>query len=221
MNIHEMHNRFRTIGQQMGMQLIRSILPESIDVFINQAINEKIRNILMTNTNTVFNDKVSIQDNKVSSINALRTLISKYTEIDIDSNLERVICHPNINNVFVYTSFSVKYENDDKQYPCRLIDNDNLENTLNDFCNSASYEYPIVTFYNEDDTASFEIFIGNDNKTINSFMITYIKNPTVVKWNDNIEECVNCDLPDYLHDEIVEIAVNKFISSVNVTSKRT
>ena len=41
MNIAEMHNVFRTLGQQMGMQLNRGILPESIDIYLNEAIIEK------------------------------------------------------------------------------------------------------------------------------------------------------------------------------------
>ena len=33
MNIDQMHSVFRVLGQQMGTQHVRSILPESIDVF--------------------------------------------------------------------------------------------------------------------------------------------------------------------------------------------
>ena len=31
---------------------------------------------------------------------------------------------------------------------------------------------------------------------------------------------VDCELPDYLHDEIVEMAVNKYFTSVGSTSKQ-
>lgn len=41
-----MHNEFRTFGQVMGLQLVRGILPESIDVYLNAAINETVRNII-------------------------------------------------------------------------------------------------------------------------------------------------------------------------------
>ena len=50
MNIQEMHNIFRTLGQQMGLQRIRGILPESIDVYINDAIIEKVRSVVIANT---------------------------------------------------------------------------------------------------------------------------------------------------------------------------
>lgn len=216
-----MHNAFRTRGQQMGMQLIRSILPESIDVFINQAINEKIRNTLTINASTEFKDKVSTENNKVSSVNTLRTLISKYVDVNVTKDDDGYICYPNLNDVFVYTSFKIKYENDNKYYSCRLIDNDKLEETLSDFCNSASYEYPIVTLYSEGSTAGFEIFIGTSDKNIKEFAITYIKNPAIVKWSDDVYESVDCDLPDYLHEEIINIAVNKFIASINIASNKT
>ena len=42
-----MHNAFRTFGQAMGLQLVRGILPESIDVYLNAAIIEKCRSILL------------------------------------------------------------------------------------------------------------------------------------------------------------------------------
>ena len=35
MDISQMHEMFRTVGQQVGMQDVRAILPESIDIFIN------------------------------------------------------------------------------------------------------------------------------------------------------------------------------------------
>ena len=41
MTIQEMHQLFRVVGQQMGMQTIRAILPEEIDVFLNMAINDR------------------------------------------------------------------------------------------------------------------------------------------------------------------------------------
>ena len=49
MTIQEMHNEFRTFGQVMGLQLVRGILPESIDVYLNAAINETVRNIISKN----------------------------------------------------------------------------------------------------------------------------------------------------------------------------
>ncbi len=74
MNIQEMHNTFRTIGQQMGMQLIRGILPESIDVFINNVIIEKTQSELLGGVRTVLQDSVNTQGSTMSPINTFRNL---------------------------------------------------------------------------------------------------------------------------------------------------
>ncbi len=41
MNIGEMHVTFRELAQQMGMQTVRAILMEDIDICLNAAIIEK------------------------------------------------------------------------------------------------------------------------------------------------------------------------------------
>ena len=56
MNIAEMHNVFRTLGQQMGMQLNRGILPESIDIYLNEAIIEKVQVDLLRGVHTALQD---------------------------------------------------------------------------------------------------------------------------------------------------------------------
>lgn len=220
MNIHEMHILFRTLGQQMGMQLIRGILPESIDDFINDAINMKIRSILIENTTEKNNNKLLI-NNKVSTINSLRTLCCKSKQIDNTKEDDKYIYSFNLENVFVYTSFSVKYNEINKVYNCRIINNDDLENTLNDYCNSASFDYPIISIYNNENNSIFELYVNNNKFTPKEFYINYIKIPNKVKWNTDINESVNCDLPDYLHNEIVEIAVNKFQQSINIDTNNT
>lgn len=215
MNINEMHKLFRTLGQQMGMQLVRGILPDSIDIFINEAINDKIRSILILNTN---NDKVLVQNTKISPINSLRTLVCKNEIISNTKESNKFIYTSNILDVFVYTSFSIKYSNNDKLYSCRIINNDDLENTLNDYCNGASFDYPIVCIYSNDDDITFEVYIDNTNYTPEKLLINYIKNPKQVKWSEEPSEYVNCDLPDYLHNEIVQIAINKFRESIGIKS---
>lgn len=77
MNIDQMHSTFRVIGQQMGMQLVRGILPESIDVFINAEIGELIQTELLTNAHTVLQDNVNLQSMTMSPINLFRTLYRK------------------------------------------------------------------------------------------------------------------------------------------------
>ena len=218
MDISQMHEMFRTVGQQVGMQDVRAILPESIDIFINIAIIEKARSIVMENTKTAFPNRVSIQNNFVSPINALRTLYRR-KEITI-TDITKDVQLSQLDNVFLYTSFAIRYDNNDSEYKCRFIDGDKLEETLNDVLNGASWDYPICSMFNGENNSEYlKVFINSNSHTPNAIIIKYIANPAVVIFSKTAAECVNCDLPDYLHSEIVELAVSKFFKSVTATSQ--
>lgn len=81
MNIAEMHVWFRQYAQQMGMQNVRAILPEQIDVLINTSISDLVNQLVRENVG-VRNDRVITDNSKISQINALRTLY-KVTELDM------------------------------------------------------------------------------------------------------------------------------------------
>ena len=50
-----------------------------------------------------------------------------------------------------------------------------------------------------------------------SINIKYIKTPNVVKFDLDLNKCVNCDLPAYTHFDIVERAVLKFKASIGAS----
>ena len=76
MNIKEMHDLFRVVGQQVGMQLVRGILPKHIDSFINIEIGEVVKKELLVNAN-ISQDGSNLQSVNLSSTNAFRTLYRK------------------------------------------------------------------------------------------------------------------------------------------------
>ena len=73
MNIAEMHVWFRQYAQQMGMQNVRAILPEQIDVFINTSISDLVNQLVRENVG-VKSDRVITDNSKIGQINALRSL---------------------------------------------------------------------------------------------------------------------------------------------------
>lgn len=73
MNISEMHVWFRQYAQQMGMQNVRAILPEQIDLLINTSILDTVNQVIKENIG-ITNDRVITDNSKVGQINALRTL---------------------------------------------------------------------------------------------------------------------------------------------------
>lgn len=75
MNIAEMHVYFRQYAQQMGMQNVRAILPEQIDLLINTSISDTVNQLIQTNIG-ITNDRVITDNSKIGQINAFRTLYS-------------------------------------------------------------------------------------------------------------------------------------------------
>lgn len=216
MTIQEMHQLFRVVGQQMGMQTIRAILPEEIDVFLNMAINEKIRYVLSSN---VINNESKILDNiGISPINYLKTLYkTEYLDGagDIDGHdfLETIVSDDS--EIMFYTSFAIRYK-DATIKNARIIEPDKLYNVISDYCSSPSKEYPIVVILVQAaGHALIHIYIGEDDKNnVAGAYVNYIKNPNVVSLEDNID----CDLPNYTHNEIVQLAVQKYFNSVGSTT---
>lgn len=75
MNIAEMHVSFRQYAQQMGMQNVRAILPEQIDLLLNTSISDTINQLIQQNIGLT-NDRVITDNSKIGQINAFRTLYS-------------------------------------------------------------------------------------------------------------------------------------------------
>ena len=73
MTIGQMHVMFRQFAQQMGMQNIRAILPEQIDLLLNTSIGD-ITNQIVRSSVAVTNDRIITDNSKIQQINSLRTL---------------------------------------------------------------------------------------------------------------------------------------------------
>ena len=73
MTIAEMHVWFRQYAQQMGMQNVRAILPEQIDLLINSSITDTVNQVITQNIG-ITNDRVITDNSKIGQINALRSL---------------------------------------------------------------------------------------------------------------------------------------------------
>lgn len=257
MNIQKMHETFRTLGQQKGMQLVRVILPEEIDVYINDAIAEKTRAEIMKSIDYSVKTSNNALTSAMTNINLFKSLYRNARfELDTDktnnllkdynaNNGYHEIAIPTIDcslkdaielqegeyfiNPMLYISFSVEYDASSKgaSTNCRVIPLDELDETLNDYCNSASKEYPIITmignpFLNSDVESnsnlydsSLQLYTNKKNCKANFINIKYIKKPNVVDYKNGVD----CDLADYCHYEIVELAVKKYLISINVINK--
>ena len=257
MNIDKMHEVFRTIGQQKGMQLVRAILPEEIDVWINDVITEKTLSTFLTSINYSVNNSGIVNSPKMSNINLFKSLYRNarfklseesndglvtyynsdngYYEITVPTIDAADVVKSSLQseeyciNPMLYLSFALEYDDKSRgnSTNCRIIPDDEIENTMNDYCNRASKDYPIVTLlgipnvenvletnqnvYNE----QLRVYTNKPNCVINYLNIKYIKKPNVVNYNTKVD----CDLSEYSHYEIVEKAVEKFLKSININQQ--
>ena len=209
MSIQEMHQSFRVFAQQMGMQLVRAILPEEIDVYLNSAINERVREVILSNTDTDSTGKL-IVNNNATPINYVRTLYRKY-EVNNNSHFDTEFSLINLDALH-FVSFEVVYDNN-KTYGCRFIEPDRIQDTIRDYCSAPSKEYPIVTLYTRPD-GDLIVKIYNDNAAVHKLNVGYIKLPNKVSYKNNVD----CDLPEYTHNDIIQLACQKYFISVGSTT---
>lgn len=87
MNLQNMHIWFRQYAQRMGLQNVRALLPDQIDIFINTAIDDYVNDLIRNNVG-VTNDRVITDNSKIGTINALRTLykVDKFNVVKINND---------------------------------------------------------------------------------------------------------------------------------------
>ena len=224
MNLTQMHVIFRQFAQQMGMQNVRAILPEQIDLLINTSISDIVNRIIQTNVG-VTNDRVITDNSKVGQANALRTLYkvtnvesSNFSTTVINRYSTKLSCNISSINIdpLYLVDFSIDYKNQDfltNIFPIRLIDDIFLADVLNDFVLKPRFRSPIITIVNND----LDIYLGEPepNLSPNIIRISYIAKPVKVKYNiDTGGDNVDSDMPEHLHEDIVKHAVELWQAAI-------
>ena len=254
MDIQEMHVWFRQYAQQMGMQNVRAILPEQIDLLINSSITDTINQIITQNIG-ITNDRVITDNSKLGQINALRSL---YNVILVNANpvsntSEQNVANPfvrgeetqiftinaNINNFgtnfkYLYlVDLAINYKSKENSgiiggnlnsiitnyFPVRLIDDAYLADTINDFVLKPRLRTPVAVVYNN----KLDIYIDDttllglpNNLNPYKLRISYIAKPAVVAYKQDLGGTnVDCDLPEYMHVDILKHAVDLYRMSIS------
>lgn len=248
MDIQEMHVMFRQYAQQMGMQNVRAILPEQIDLLINNSINDTINQIVTQNIG-ITNDRVITDNSKLNQVNALKSLYKVWngTVTFGDSKTSYIISYElpllgfkssgtyvNDNTKetaiqYIYiVDLSIDYIDTKNQFttnifPIRIIDDMYLADVVNDFILHPTLRSPVATIHDN----NIELYIdkadaggSKSNHTFkglkpNKLRLSYIAKPAVVKFLDDVGgTSVDCDLPEYLHVDIVKHAVELYRTAV-------
>lgn len=221
MTTEKIHEMFRLYAQQQGMQTVRAILPEEIDTYVNTQIVNKVRSVVLENTTTPINSKVTQQKNPISPLNAIRTLYeNKLIDVVVGKGLRLEPYSSEIvfdESVMYYTGVTAYYNNN-KSYSCRLIEGEELENTMNDYCNASSWDAPIAEFEQRDGKYNINIYTDETNRMPTKVGIRFIRKPAVIKLSADGLSNINPDVPEHIIPDIILSAVNEFHKSVNATS---
>ena len=242
MTIAEMHVWFRQYAQQMGMQNVRAILPEQIDLLINTSITDTINQIITQNIG-VTNDRVITDNSKIGQINALRSLYKVIEVIADPDNGDEPFSEGNIDTIYnIVANFgdidgkpgqafdylylvdlAINYKTSTNKitnyFPVRLIDDAFLADTLNDFILKPRVRTPIAVIYNN----KIQLYINDivntglpQNLTPNVLRISYIGKPAKVTYLSDVGGTnVDCDLPEYMHVDILKHAVDLYRISIS------
>ena len=241
MTIREMHVMFRQYAQQMGMQNVRAILPEQIDLLINNSISDVINQVITQNIGTT-NDRVITDNSKLNQINALKSLYKVWKgKVTLGTAKTNYIAsyelpinafknggtynNDGINNTsisYIYiVDLSISYKKDSdfisNVFPIRIIDDMYLADVVNDFILHPTFRSPVATFHDN----TIELYIDKpDSSTlpfkfqgcdVNEIRLSYIAKPSQVKFLEDVSGTnVDCDLPEYLHVDIVKHAVELY-----------
>ena len=251
MTIAEMHVWFRQYAQQMGMQNVRAILPEQIDLLINSSITDTINQIITQNIG-ITNDRVITDNSKIGQINALRSLYkvktvqavpgtsgsSSTTSPFVKGEETHILrMYANIKNFdnggsgtegkfdYLYlVDLSLNYSDKDSTtstptkitnfFPVRLIDDAYLADTLNDFVLRPRLRTPVAVIYND----QLDIYVDNledsklpENLNPYKLRVSYIAKPAVVAYKSDLGGTdINCNLPEYMHVDILKHAVDLY-----------
>ena len=241
MTIRQMHVMFRQYAQQMGMQNVRAILPEQIDLLINNSISDVINQVITQNIGTT-NDRVITDNSKLNQINALKSIYKVWKgKVTLGTAKTNYIAsyelpinafknggtynNDGVNSTsisYIYIvdlSISYKKDNDfvSNIFPIRIIDDMYLADVVNDFILHPTFRSPVATFHDN----TIELYIDKpDSSTppfkfqgcdVNEIRLSYIAKPNQVKFLEDVSGTnVDCDLPEYLHVDIVKHAVELY-----------
>lgn len=242
-----MHKMFRQYAQQMGMQNVRAILPEQIDLLINNSISDTINQVITQNIG-ITNDRVISDASKLNQINALKSLykvwkgsIASATVKGKEKTNYIISFQLPLNNFkttgsytedgvastaisFLYAvDLSINYKKSDfitNVFPVRIVDDQFVADVVNDFVLAPKMRSPVASIHDN----LIEIYIDKaDEKpsssqpfkfngvSINELRFSYIAKPAIVKFSEDVDGTnVNCDLPEYMHVDIIKHAVELY-----------
>lgn len=227
MTVDEMLVNFKITAQAKGLDTYRFISDDDICVYINQAIINKVRAVVAQTSMMQYPGKGYINDNSISGTNILKSL-QKIVSGDVttgNGNKNLTSNYMFMNSVVMFiTAVDIKYKSGETVHS-RLVDPDKFNQLDDDYCNSADWKHPYITYYIEaDEDGENYKFVGMFGskefptaKTPSNIVIHYISTPKKITTDYSGDYT---DIPDYAFPEIIDIAVASYFKSIGATSQQ-
>lgn len=203
----------------------------TVTVFTNDLGNSTDLHFKLDNSNTEEPKLKCTQSGYEDKYLAVNLLSSKYV---LSTTFDKInVANPLVIKYGVKVSEYVPpvFESDGLEtnyFPVRIIDDAYLADTLNDFVLKNRLRSPIIVTYNNDKSNVFDIYIDKFNKTSDGryvldgnlipyiLRMSYIGKPNKITYREDIgEPNDDCDLPEYMHIDIVKHAVDLYRAAIS------
>ena len=195
MNIKEWHQAFKVQLDTLDTQGALRLQPEVVDVFFNKAINKIMIDLYDSyeesqELSDAMSSQIVIQS--IPSINPVLTItpagLPNQWKVSIPSNY--------YHHLQSYATLKVGNVTGIVRTVKQLLDTENKV-LSNPFERADDTEVPI--FFKD---GGIYVYTP-DGYTLDSFNVTYLKNPIIVSYKGN----VSSDIDEYLHEKIINLAV--------------
>lgn len=210
---------------------VNQIIRENIGITSDRVITDNSKLGSVNALRTLYKVKEMDIENLFTEGDNNGHLIHLHTTRDTITDANLVYKDENNNykaNYLFVIDFSINYKRDDfvtNYFPVRIIDDIYLADVLNDFILAPRFRSPVITVGSHlegVDVITLNLYIdkgtfGAGKSTLNNGLIpnqlrmSILAKPNKVIYNeDNEGVSVNCDLPEYMHVDIVKHAVDLY-----------
>lgn len=216
----EMKYEFLLKADEIGILNNKSFNDAEIDWLLNDSVNDKIRTIL--NQNNVLGKGVEEIQKRIEDISTLIVRYPEQPEISLLYHDDVNTYELDLNNLrykyYYFLSGAVKQHKNNCVYDSvfRRVQSHNFEDSLKDPFNASNAEEILINFgRNSSGTASAIYLYPSPGFILTNARLSYIKEPRKIHQGtyENFQGVnpgqVDCELPEMVHPEIVNIAVAK------------
>ena len=231
MTTQELHNEFKITLDKVDSESYPSFLEGEVDYFLNEAQDRFIKT--RYGRNNAYSAGFEEMQKRTDDLKAL--VVSRFcdiTPVEYYGSTSDTVFRADLDSLFTdedqsivapekymfYLKSTVNTCTDINKACCgwfrvKLVQQDDLSSVANDPFNKPKVEKPVIFFEDGD----IFVWIGAEG-IVENFLVTFIRRPLAINLGTYGGSPQDCELSEYTHKEIVQIAVR--IALENIESPR-